>query len=62
MNENTSELINKLEELHKPLTVRFPNTNFTWEICVECSRYEHAEMFARKIKYPCNTIKLIRGT
>jgi hypothetical protein len=55
------DLIKQLEELHKPLKTKLPQTDIYFDMCVECSQYENIEMFSKKVKYPCKTIKVVRG-
>ena len=51
----------KLEALHTPFKYRLHTFGEEYDACKECTGYTGEDSFAIKVKYPCRTLKIIRG-
>lgn len=51
----------KIEALHTPFKYKLHPFGDEYDACFECSGNQIEESFRIKIKYPCKTLKIIRG-
>ena len=58
---NLESIIEKIEALHTPFKYKLHHFGDEYDACTECSGNNVQESFRIKVRYPCTTLKIIRG-